>query len=128
MAKPNVLIDNKKIKVTEWFFEVGDSTGMHVHEYDYIVVPMLDGELKILDKKNNERISKLINIINNHLVSYKIIDPEEPLSDKLLDKNIHVSIDNIDIGYVKKYYNFPIMQKDGEIEGQNVLKALVHAK
>ena len=30
-----------------------------IHEYDYIVVPMLDGELKILDKNNNETISKL---------------------------------------------------------------------
>ena len=49
MAKPTVLIENEKIKVTEWFFNVGDSTGSHVHEYDYIVVPMLDGELKILD-------------------------------------------------------------------------------
>ena len=59
MAKPTVLIENDKIKVTEWYFEVGDSTGPHVHEYDYIVVPMLEGELKILDKNNNETISKL---------------------------------------------------------------------
>ena len=59
MAKSTVLIENEKIKVTEWFFNVGDSTGPHVHEYDYIVVPMLDGELKILDKNNNETISKL---------------------------------------------------------------------
>ena len=59
MAKPTVLIENDKIKVTEWYFEVNDSTGHHIHEYDYIVVPMLDGELKILDKNNKETISKL---------------------------------------------------------------------
>jgi len=59
MARPTVLIENEKIKVTEWCFEVGDSTGPHIHEYDYIVVPMLEGELKILDKNNNETISKL---------------------------------------------------------------------
>ena len=89
MAKPNVLIDNKKIKVTEWFFEVGDSTVMHIHEYDYIVVPMLDGELKILDKKNNEKISKLTkggayyrdkgvehNVFNNNEFPYTFIEIE----------------------------------------------------
>ena len=59
MAKPKVLIENDKIKVTEWYFEIKDSTGPHIHKYDYIVVPMLDGELKILDKNNNETISKL---------------------------------------------------------------------
>ena len=47
MAKPTVLIDNEKVKVTEWYFAVGDSTGAHTHEYDYVVVPMMDGELLI---------------------------------------------------------------------------------
>ena len=49
MANANVLIDNDKVKVTEWSFEVGDSTGHHIHEYNYIIVPMLDGELRIID-------------------------------------------------------------------------------
>ena len=51
MAKSKVLIENDKTIVTEWLFEVGDSTGHHIHKYNYIVVPMLDGELKIIDKK-----------------------------------------------------------------------------
>ncbi|MBD1147535.1 cupin [Pelagibacterales bacterium SAG-MED31] len=89
MAKPTVLIDNEKTKVTEWFFEVGDSTGMHVHEHDYVVVPMLDGELKILDKNNNETISKLTkggayyrdkgvehNVFNNNEFPYTFIEIE----------------------------------------------------
>ena len=44
MAKSKVLIENDKTIVTEWSFDVGDSTGLHTHEYNYIVVPMLDGE------------------------------------------------------------------------------------
>jgi len=89
MAKPTVLIENEKIKVTEWFFNVGDSTGSHVHEYDYIVVPMLDGELKILDKNNNETISKLTkggayyrdrgvehDVFNNNNYPYSFIEIE----------------------------------------------------
>ena len=86
MTKANVLIDNDKVKVTEWNFEVGDSTGHHIHEYNYIVIPMLDGELKIVDKDNNETISKLTkrgtcyrdigvehNVLNNNNVS-KILE------------------------------------------------------
>ena len=41
MAKSKVLIENDKTIVTEWSFDVGDSTGIHTHEYNYIVVPML---------------------------------------------------------------------------------------
>ena len=89
MAKAKVLINNDKIKVTEWNFEVGDSTGHHIHEYNYIVIPMLDGELKILDKDNKETISKLTkggayyrekgvehNVFNNNNSPYSFIEIE----------------------------------------------------
>ena len=89
MANANVLIDNDKVKVIEWSFEVGDSTGHHIHEYNYIVVPMLDGELRIVDKDNNETISKLTkggayyrekgvehNVLNNNNIPYSFIEIE----------------------------------------------------
>ena len=37
-AVPTVQIDNDGIRVTEWRFPAGASTGWHRHEYDYIVV------------------------------------------------------------------------------------------
>ena len=89
MAKANVLIHNDKVKVTEWSFEIGDSTGHHTHEYNYIVVPMIYGELKILDKDNKEKISKLSkcgayyrdkgvehNFFNNNNFPYSFIEIE----------------------------------------------------
>ena len=89
MTKANVLIDNDKVKVTDWSFEIGDSTVHHVHEYSYIVIPMFDGELKILDKNNVEAISKLSkggtyyrdkgvehNVFNNNNSSYSFIEIE----------------------------------------------------
>ena len=89
MAKSKVLIENDKTIVTEWSFEVGDSTGHHIHKYNYIVVPMLDGELKIIDKENNETISKLAqggayykdkgvehNVFNNNSYPYSFIEIE----------------------------------------------------
>ena len=89
MAKSKVLIENDKTIVTEWSFDVGDSTGIHTHEYNYIVVPMLDGELKVIDKNNHETISKLTkgvayyrekgikhNVFNNNNFPYSFIEVE----------------------------------------------------
>ena len=53
------MIDNDKTRVTEWSFEVGDETGQHIHEYDYVVVPMKDGQLKIVDEDGGVLISDL---------------------------------------------------------------------
>ena len=60
MAKAKVMIDNEKTRVTEWVFAIGDETGQHIHEFDYVVVPMLDGELKIINNNGEESISKLL--------------------------------------------------------------------
>ena len=89
MANSKVLIKNDKVIVTEWSFEVGESTGQHVHQYDYVVIPMLDGDLKIIDKDNNETISKLTkgvayyrdkgvdhNVFNNNDFPYSFIEVE----------------------------------------------------
>ena len=89
MAKSNVMIDNDRVRVTEWSFEIGDETGHHVHEFDYVVVPMLDGQLKIVDDKGNESISSLTegnsyfrnkgvshNVLNNNDFPYKFIEVE----------------------------------------------------
>ncbi len=89
MAKSNVMIDNDRVRVTEWSFEIGDETGHHVHEFDYVVVPMLDGQLKIVDDDGNESISSLTkgnsyfrnqgvshNVLNNNDFPYKFIEVE----------------------------------------------------
>ncbi len=47
-AIPTILIENDRTRVTEWRFKNrGDSTGWHRHEYDYVVVPLFDGQLEI---------------------------------------------------------------------------------
>ena len=53
-ATPTVLIDNNRTRVTEWRFAgLGDNTGWHRHEYDYLVVPVQDGVLDVMDKAGN---------------------------------------------------------------------------
>lgn len=58
-AVPTVQIDNDRVKVTEWRFAPGAETGVHIHEMDYVVVPGLDGNLKIVAPDGTENIAEL---------------------------------------------------------------------
>ena len=42
-------IENGEVRATEWRFAPGAETGWHRHEYDYVVVPLTDGALRIAD-------------------------------------------------------------------------------
>ncbi len=46
-AKPTTLIDNNRVTVTEWRFTPGANTGWHKHAHDYVVVPLMDGKLRL---------------------------------------------------------------------------------
>ncbi len=46
-AVPTVQVDNDTVKVTEWRFAPDAQTGWHRHEYDYVVVPVTDGRLRL---------------------------------------------------------------------------------
>jgi len=52
-ARATVQVDNERVKVTEWHFAPGAETGWHRHAYDYVVVPMTTGKLKLFDGKQN---------------------------------------------------------------------------
>jgi quercetin dioxygenase-like cupin family protein len=47
-AIATVQADTPEVRVTEWRFAPGTATGHHRHEYDYVVVPMTDGDLTIV--------------------------------------------------------------------------------
>lgn len=57
-AVPTQFIDNERTRVTEWRFAPGAATGFHRHGWDYVVVPLLDGRLKIVEG-GEERIVEL---------------------------------------------------------------------
>ena len=48
LAISTVQIENDLVRVTEWRFPPGTSTGFHRHAHDYVVVPMTTGKLRIL--------------------------------------------------------------------------------
>ena len=58
-AKSTVFIDNERTRVTEWRFPPGASTGWHRHEYDYVVVPLLDGRLGLSTGDDASQIAEL---------------------------------------------------------------------
>ncbi|HEY5292260.1 MAG TPA: cupin domain-containing protein [Burkholderiales bacterium] len=54
-----VQIDNDRVAVTEWRFAPGAETGWHRHEYDYVVVPLMNGKLLLKDKAGDS-VSELL--------------------------------------------------------------------
>ena len=46
-AKATTFIDNDRVIVTEYRFAPGANTGWHRHAYDYVVVPLMDGRVKL---------------------------------------------------------------------------------
>ena len=43
-ATCELLSDDTRTKVWRWSFESGQTTGMHIHEFDYIAIPITGGE------------------------------------------------------------------------------------
>jgi quercetin dioxygenase-like cupin family protein len=48
-AVPSIQIDNERVRATLWTFAPGAETGQHVHAYDYIVVPLTSGTLRLVE-------------------------------------------------------------------------------
>ena len=46
-AKAAVFVDNDRVIVTEYRFQPGQNTGWHRHRHDYVVVPLMDGKVKL---------------------------------------------------------------------------------
>ena len=88
-AVPTVQIDNERVRVTEWRFAPGAETGEHVHQLDYVVVPLASGRLKIVSPQGEESFAELTqcmsyarhagvhhNVINANTFEYAFIEIE----------------------------------------------------
>jgi beta-alanine degradation protein BauB len=53
-AKSEVQVDNDEVRVTEWRLAPGSATGHHTHGMDYVIVPLVAGEMTIVSP-NGER-------------------------------------------------------------------------
>ena len=57
-ARQTIFVDNDRVRVQEWRFAPGAAVGHHRHEYDYVVVPIMDGTLRNVDAKG-EHINEM---------------------------------------------------------------------
>ena len=53
-ASSEVQIDTQEVRVTEWRLAPSSATGHHIHEMDYVIVPLTAGEMTIV-APNGER-------------------------------------------------------------------------
>lgn len=58
-TKATKLIENERVRVTRWDFPPQSETGHHVHEYDYVVVPVVAGKLVLVDDEGNRTENEL---------------------------------------------------------------------
>ncbi len=52
-------IDEPHVRVTEYRFAPGAETGWHRHGHDYLIVPLLDGELLLEQPDGSSRSAEL---------------------------------------------------------------------
>ena len=58
-AQATVYIDNERTRVTAWRFAPEAATGYHRHAYDYVVVPLTTGTLKLIGPDGSETLAEL---------------------------------------------------------------------
>ena len=75
-AKSTVFIDNERVIVTEWRFKKGDNTGWHRHAHDYVIVPLMDGRLKLVtrDGENFAEMKKGVPYFRQEGVEHDVIN------------------------------------------------------
>jgi quercetin dioxygenase-like cupin family protein len=54
-----VFVDNERVRVSGWRLAPGTTTGYHRHEFDYVVVPMSDGALRLVAQDGSESFANL---------------------------------------------------------------------
>ena len=59
-ASATIQIDNEGIRVTEYSFNKNEETGFHIHQWDYVVIPLTNGQLLLIDDNEVETTTTLI--------------------------------------------------------------------
>ena len=58
-ADTETQVENDRIRVTKYYFSPGAETSFHEHFWDYVVVPLTDGELLLVDENGFETKAEL---------------------------------------------------------------------
>ena len=55
-GRSSTIFDTDKVRVTTWTFEEGGATGHHVHEPDYVIVPITGGTFEVIDSEGSHQM------------------------------------------------------------------------
>jgi hypothetical protein len=59
MATGETQIDNGIFRATKWTIEPSDAIPMHVHEFEYVVVPLVNDIMHVLNSDGSEIVAEL---------------------------------------------------------------------
>ena len=79
-AVPTLQSDNERTRVTQWRFAPGAATGFHRHEYDYVIVPVTTGTLKLIGPDGEESFAELtggVSYFRNAGVEHDVINAND---------------------------------------------------
>lgn len=60
MANGDLQLENDNFRVTKWTIEPGGEIPMHVHEFDYVVVPLVSETMHVLNADGSEIVAELV--------------------------------------------------------------------
>ncbi|MEM7506559.1 MAG: cupin domain-containing protein [Pseudomonadota bacterium] len=62
MAQASALqhVDNERVRVTEWRFGIGDNTGWHRHEFDYVITPVTGASVELIDAEGARSQAEMV--------------------------------------------------------------------
>ncbi|MCB2128511.1 MAG: cupin domain-containing protein [Rhodobacteraceae bacterium] len=58
-ARHTVMIDDERVVVNRFDFAPGDETGHHVHGLAYVIVPLTDGQVRVVADDGSESVSQM---------------------------------------------------------------------
>ena len=59
MATGETQIDNGVFRVTKWTIESGDAIPMHVHDFEYVVVPLVNDTMHVTNSDGSELVAEI---------------------------------------------------------------------
>lgn len=59
VATADTQIDTDTLRVTKWTIPAGESIPMHIHEHDYVVVPLVSATMHLRDPDAVETVSHI---------------------------------------------------------------------
>jgi hypothetical protein len=73
-AKSEIQVDTPEVRVTQWRLAPGSATGHHIHEMDYVIVPVTAGEMTIV-APNGERSKAQLGAGKSYFRKAVAVDP-----------------------------------------------------